>query len=243
MDESLVFFKENGYLVIPNALAPAEVEQINRAIDADREQYAQLWPDRGQGGRFQSVSVLLTTTAFDCTIRHPSILPALEALMGDKLCFEELSVMVREALDEEPPPAAWHRDTGHWPAHALALRHISAVYYLTDVDDSTHCFAVVPEDVQSKRKSPTERDGAGGIDLYGKAGTAILFNAASVHAGVVRQSERERRTIHVYYGHRSQIPLSNHTIVPRRLLEAAHEAERLFYSRPNLSTQLMLNNF
>ncbi len=242
-DEQVGFFRENGYAVIPAALSEVEVSRLNQAIDADREQYPQLWAQRGEGGRSQSVGVLLTSKAFDCTIRNPSILPLLEALMGEDLCFEELSVMVRGPLDEEPPPVGWHRDIGHWAEHPLALRNISAVYYLTDVDENSHCFAVVPEGVETKREAPTDRDGARGMGLYGRAGTAILFNAGSVHAGVVRRTQRERRTVHIYYGHRSQPPLSNHTVFPQRLLEAEDEKARLFYSRPNLITQLICDNF
>jgi ectoine hydroxylase-related dioxygenase (phytanoyl-CoA dioxygenase family) len=243
MDEQIAFLKKNGYVVIPAALSATEVVELNQALDIDRQKYPQLWPERGEGGRSQSVSVLLTSTAFDCTIRHPAVLPLLEALMGEELCFAELSVMVRAPLDQEPSPPVWHRDKENWPEHPLALHNISAVYYLTDVDASTHCFGVVPEGLEAKMASPTDRDGTNGVELYGRAGTVILFNAGSVHAGVVRRTVRDRRTIHIYYGHRSQPPLSNHTIFPRRLLEAKDEAIRLFYSRPNLMTQLMCDNF
>lgn len=151
--------------------------------------------------------------------------------------------MVREALDGEAPAAVWHRDTAHLPGHPLALRNISAVFYLTDVDEHTHCFAVVPEDAEAKRKLPADREGARGRELYGKAGTVILFNAGSCHAGVVKRSSRDRRTVHVYYGHRSQPFLSNFNIVPRRLSNHADPQLRSLFSRPNLNTALVQENF
>jgi ectoine hydroxylase-related dioxygenase (phytanoyl-CoA dioxygenase family) len=163
--------------------------------------------------------------------------------MGEELCFEEHSVMVRQALDAEPPAAVWHRDTGHLPGHPLALRNLSAVFYLTDVDESTHCFAVVPEGVEAKRALPADRDGTRGRELYGPAGTVILFNAGSCHAGVVKRTARERRTVHVYYGHRSQPFLSNFTVVPRRLGRHPDPALRALFARPNLNTALMERNF
>ena len=147
--------------------------------------------------------------------------------------------MVREPLADHPPAAGWHRDTAHWPKHPLALRNLSLVYYLTDVDSASHCFAVVPERVEAKRAEPGLPDPGRGVELHGRAGTAILFNAGSGHAGVVKRTERERRTIHIYYGHRSLPYLSNHTVVPRRLLNEDVD----FFGRPNLATQLALANF
>jgi len=243
MQADLNFFIENGYWVIPDALAENEVAALNEAIDVDRVEYPQLWQVRGEGGRQQSVAALLSSDAFDGAIRHPSIWPAVEEIMGAELCFEEFSIMVRQAYAGEPLAPSWHRDTAHWPEHAYCVKNLSVVYYLTDVDADSHCFAIVPESVEDKKSAPDQRDGDRGVEVYGKAGTAILFNAASCHAGVVKRSERERRTVHIYYGHRSQPILSNHTLCPRRLLESADSGERAFYSRPNLMTQLVRDNY
>ncbi|MEE3258235.1 MAG: phytanoyl-CoA dioxygenase family protein [Candidatus Latescibacterota bacterium] len=243
MQAEVEFFRANGYLVVPDVLSAVELTDLNRAIDIDREQYPQLWQNRREGGRYQSGSVLLSSKAFDATIRHPAILALVEELMGEELCFEELSVMIREPLAADPPEAGWHRDTDHWPEHPLALKNLSLVYYLTDVDAESHCFAVLPEGVEAKRANPGKPDPAQGVELYGRAGTAILFNAGSGHAGVVKRATRERRTIHIYYGHRSLPHLSNHTVVPRRLLEGGDQGSRRFYGRPNLATELALANF
>jgi ectoine hydroxylase-related dioxygenase (phytanoyl-CoA dioxygenase family) len=243
MEDRIEFFRQHGYCVLPQVLSGEELQLLNQAIDADRRQYLPLWMSRGEGGRFQSVSVLLTQPVFDCTLYHPAVLPLVRELMGEELCFEEHSVMVREALAGEVPTATWHRDTAHLPSHPLALRNLSAVYYLTDVDEHSHCFAVVPEDAEAKRKLPTDRDAARGRELYGAAGTAILFNAGSCHAGVVKPSSRDRRTVHVYYGHRSQPFLSNFNIVPRRLSDHHDPGLRSLFNRPNLNTALIQENF
>ena len=39
----------------------------------------------------------------------------------------------------------------------------------------------------------------GGVNIYGRAGTAVIFNNSSYHAGTVRQTPRPRRTLHVRY--------------------------------------------
>ena len=244
MEANLDFFRDNGYLVVADVLSPQELAGLNEAIDCDRQLYPPLWRGRKEGGRFQTVSSLLSSRAFDGTIRHAKILPLVEALMGPKLCFDEFSVMVRESLAGEPPEAGWHRDAAHWPEHPLALKNLSLIYYLTDVDAKNHCFAIMPEGVEAKRtEQPESIDPGRCVELYGRAGTAILFNAGSGHAGIVKTTEQERRTIHIYYGHSSQAALSNHTIVPRRLAQGGDESSRAFYGRPNLVTQLVLANF
>ena len=133
--------------------------------------------------------------------------------------------MVREPVLEAPPLGqdwhhkAWHRDGGrHVLSDPLLLWKAQVIFYLSDVDETTHCFSIVPESVSEKRALRAEPDlecGATvvrtrepaqplgesrGIDIYGKAGTAIVVNSANVHAGTVRQTPHERRTLHIYYG-------------------------------------------
>ena len=157
MREQLNFFRANGYCVVPEALSADELAVLNAAIDRDREQYPQLWQHRGEGGRYQSAALLLSSRAFDAVIRHPAVFGLVEELMGGELCFEELSAMVRQPHVQDPPQAVWHRDTGHWPDHPLALRNLSLVYYLTAVDAASHCFAVVPETVAQSAVSSLRR--------------------------------------------------------------------------------------
>ena len=66
------------------------------------------------------------------------------------------------------------------------------------------------------------------VELYSKAGTAIVFNAGSGYAGLVKKTQCERRTIHFYYGHRWLPPMSGHTVVPRRLVEGATKQRGTF---------------
>ena len=84
-----------------------------------------------------------------------------------------------------------------------------------------------------RRRSSPVCDGAGGRDLVGPAGTAVVFNAGSCHAGRPRRTARERRTVHIYYGHAGELPLSEHTIFPRRLIDHADAGVRRLFRRPN----------
>ncbi len=81
---------------------------MNEAVDRDRERTPRLWVDRG-GGRFQSVSILLDEPVFDTSITHSSTLPVARELVGDDLCFEEHSVMIREPVTGTSPTVKRNR--------------------------------------------------------------------------------------------------------------------------------------
>ena len=243
MEKQLEFFAKNGYLVIPEALSTGEVEKINRAIDRDLSENEEMW--RGdKAGRYQNVNSLLVQPELDITMRPPSLLPLMEVIMGRDLCAEEHSVMIRAANPAGPTECSWHRDgdrTGSPPYYTF---YLSVVFYLSDVDDTTHTFSVLPGSGQTQALHSLEELDLGEAEhLTGPAGTAILFNSVTFHAGNVRQSAVERRTIHIYCGRTSGPPLSNYTIFPRRLSAGADEATRKYYSRPNPITRLVTENF
>jgi lysophospholipase L1-like esterase len=277
-------FAARGVLTIPGALTAREVRALNAAIDRDRARHPEQWgrgavkPVGGAPHRFQSVAILKNSTDFDGVLRHPAVFPLITRLMGPDVTFDEVSVMVREGCPEPagtPSPTGgapiheqlWHRDGGHTageflPGHPLALRNLSLVLYLDDVDARGHAFSVVPESVAEKRAMlgeggtppvssirydpaappagaagavpPEEEEGVdpslrkvlGGSaeDCVGPAGTAVLMNTGCAHAGTVRGTPRQRRTIHVYYGHDTQPPISFFTGFPHRLLQAGDES-------------------
>lgn len=237
-DAAVAAFARDGFLVVPGALPADEVDAWNRTIDADMQRFPRLWRQRGEGGRSQSVHALLSCPELDVGIFHPSMLLLVERLVGGDVVCEEHSVMQRGPIEADPPDASWHRDTGHDVEHELAIRNLSLIYYLSDVDATTHCFAAVPESVEQKTtEEALSCDGTGAQDLLGPAGTAILFNAGSCHAGRLRVTDQRRRTVHIYYGHAANPPLSEHTIFPQRLVRHNDEAVRRLFRRPNEVTR------
>ena len=248
MKEQLKFFKENGYLVVPNALSIEEVQSINEAIDRDLVENSVMWIDRGQSGRCQNVHALLACPEMDVTMRPPTLLPLMNAIMGEDICAEEHSVMLRAPNPDGDTECRWHRDANRENRADAELpyytRYLSVVFYLTDVDDTTHTFSVLPGTAQSTELFPLEAyDLSAAQHLVGPAGTAILFNASTFHAGNVRQTTSERRTVHIYCGRTTDRYLSNHTIFPRRLWEGQDETTQRYYSRPNPITQLLIEQF
>ncbi len=235
-------FARDGYVVVPEALTAAEVSVCNAAIDRDLAENRALWQDRGNG-RLQSVWALFAQPDLDMTMRPPSLLPLMEGILDADICAEEHSVMIRGGSPEHTE-CVWHRDVrtvGEAPHYTNVL---SVVFYLTDVDETTHTFSVLPGTARSVELEPLEAQDLGAArHLTGPAGTAILFNAALFHAGAVRQTPQERRTIHIYCGRSSRPPMSNHTAFPRRLWEGKDEATRRYYARRNRITNLLLERF
>ena len=218
MEEQLEFFAEEGFIVVPEALSADEVRLINDIADRHLVEAAPLW--RGDpAGRNQALNILLAYPELDFTMRPPRLLPLMEAIMGPDICADEHSLMIRAANPSGPTECAWHRDGGAGGGEPpYYTRFLSVVFYLTDVDDTTHTFSVIPGSAQTDKPLELEAyDLATAQHLVSAAGTAILVNPYTFHAGNVRNTTVERRTIHLYCGRTTDGPLSNHTIFSPRL--------------------------
>ncbi len=163
--------------------------------------------------------------------------------MGDEVCFSEICFRHMGPYDGEPIPGMtswegpagrrWHRDGGE--------RFLRMVY-LTDVDETTHSFAISPESIDQELVDKEAQLERGGIrDLHGIAGTAILFNVSRLHTVTVRPTRLERKSLQVYYGHREGEFLSEQSYVPSRLWRDHPDEEvRGFYGVLNSKTREFL---
>ncbi|MBI4553303.1 MAG: hypothetical protein HY710_13655, partial [Candidatus Latescibacteria bacterium] len=96
-------------------------------------------------------------------------------------------------------------------------------------------FSISPESIHDTILEPAEQlVRAGSIDLHGPAGTAILFNLSVLHTATVRPTQHERKTLQVYYGHRSGPVLSHYSLVPTRFWRDHPDPDiRAFYGNLN----------
>ena len=152
--------------------------------------------------------------------------------MGGPVCFEELSVQVTPP-SSTAHPTGWHRDTTYWNEHPLHLDYPQMICYLTDVNEATHAFTISGEPAAGEilpQDAHLERGGT--TYFHGRAGTAILFNAATVHGATRRVTEDTRRILQVYWGHAARPNLSDVTLIPPRLWRDHPDAEvRRFYGK------------
>ncbi len=239
LEAQVQFFREHSFVVIPDLLSPAQVQAMNDAMDRDMAQNPFMWFTGGSP--HYNCNLLLNEAVFEESIRPPALLRLLERLMGGPVCFEELAVRHRVG-EAHAVSTDWHRDRAYWEEHPLHLDYPQIIYYLTDVDATTHCFSISPEPADGEILEPAAHLQRGGIyDFHGSAGTGILFNAATLHGVTLRATDKARRTIQVYYGHPDRAPLSNVTLMPPRLWRDHPDPEiRRFYGKFNRYTELVL---
>jgi len=204
LDELEAHFAEHSWVEVPNALSPAELEDLRAAIDADRKQFYYQWPLANlyakyeQGPCYQHTNMLLTSPgALDRTITHPAIFPLVRRLVGEDIVFEELHVTIREPLTAEaaeqiglddPERAVmqqdWHRDDTHLLEHPLLLKTLSLIFYLDDVSADGHTFSIVPEGIETKRGLPGVGTEEGEASWRGTELNPALEGTSHVPAGI-----------------------------------------------------------
>ena len=144
------FFKENGYISLGKILSDTEVEHFMFIVfDRDRTEVEKHWYPIGH---YQTVNcdALLTSPEFDNVIRHPIVMDCLHTLMGNPPCFSEVCIRHMAPYDGELN-RGWHRDgPRHWLEHPLRIGFMQLMLYLTDVDETTHCFSLSPESVEAE---------------------------------------------------------------------------------------------
>jgi ectoine hydroxylase-related dioxygenase (phytanoyl-CoA dioxygenase family) len=218
--ETYEFFKENGYAVLGKVLSDDEVARHEEAFDRNRKECQHLWfyqgHDTHQTGNMDTIT---SWPEVDDIVRHPGILPVVQELMGGEMSILEVSARHMDVHPGTPKiPQQWHRDTPHNTDHPLGVEYIQAMVYLTDVTEETHCFAISPQGLDDPVLDTEEQlKKAGGKPLYGPAGTAILFNASTLHAGTIRSSAVERKTVQTYFCHREKTLGKLDMVIPASL--------------------------
>ena len=243
-DSDREFFKRNGFIVRTDLITPQENAHFLELFDDDRRDHAYRWHRYGVH-QSANYDILVTTPAIDEAIRHPGILGAIEELMGGPTCFGEIGARYMGEYDGEYNQG-WHRDKPHWLEHPLRMDYIQSMVYLTDVDESTHCFSLSPEAIDDEiledKEAQLER--GGGVDIHGPGGTVCLFNVGVLHTATTRPTKAERKTLQTYYGHRDRDPLANDSIIPPMFWKDDPDPEtRAFYGKLNDVTRLYIKAF
>ena len=236
------FFRHYGFIVLDGLLTRDELREYVDLFHADRRKAPLRWALRGY--QYCACDALVTTPEFDRAIRHALILSAVEELMCGPVCFGELCARHMDPADR-PGMQRWHRDKPHWPEHPLRMDFIQLMLYLTDVDEDTHCFSISPESVDE----PILKDGleqlerGGAIDIHGPAGTVCLFNVSVLHTASICKTDRVRKSLQVYYGHRNRRYLANDSLIPPLFWNDPDPEVRAFYGNVNEITRMYLRGF
>ncbi len=238
------YFRRNGYIIRTDLLTDEEIQDFTTLFDTDREQYKFRWHPYGYH-QHANYDALVTTPAFDNVVRHPKILSAIEQLMGGPVCFGEIGARYM-APYKGTLHRSWHRDRPHWNDHPLRMDYIQLMLYLTDVHADTHCFSLSPESIHEPiLKDNDAQIKRGGItDIHGPAGTVCLFNVSVLHTATTRLTDKDRKTLQIYYGHRDRKYLANDSVIPPLFWRDHQDPEvRAFYGNLNEVTQIYMRAF
>jgi len=142
--------------------------------------------------------MLSRTGDLDFAIENPATLGPLRMLLGEKIAFEEFTVVIREPTDKPSDIKGFHRDMIRDYNRRMEIQYISLIYYLTDVSENDHCFSIVPETHNRLVDMKPEEVKAGDeVDITGRAGTAIIFHGRCIHSGKLKPHSQQRRTLHL----------------------------------------------
>lgn len=193
-------FDVTGYLAIPDALSPEEVEACLEAAERVHARYPQdQW--RQLGNTFELES------AFENLIDHPSVLPKARALFGDRFILQSSwCTMVPAGFKG----GGFHQDgSSSYEFRRLAtptpLVQLRVGYFLTDQSqEGVGNLEMIPGSHNASLPLPAE-SGSGDNRLpiteviCGKAGTALLFHQGVWHRGGPNRRDYNRVIIHMVY--------------------------------------------
>jgi ectoine hydroxylase-related dioxygenase (phytanoyl-CoA dioxygenase family) len=219
LNEMAAEFERNGFLCVERALNDEQIASFNAAVDRHRRAFPDDWLELSDSF-CEGTNVLPHTADFDEAIENPKTLEILRAIIGETITFEEFAIMLRNPTANLKEVKGWHRDIVREFDRRMEIDAISIMFYLTDVSDTDHCFAIIPEshnrlvDVNPRDVPPDA-----GVDVTGPAGTAVIFHARAIHNARLKQNSTQRRTLQAYYSHWRDQRTNEWTEIPPRLYQ------------------------
>lgn len=200
-------FDLQGFLVVEDALSPAQVAVLNQLID---EQVRLNHESEKPWSRFDGL--LSWGKPFQNLIDHPRLMPYLLELLGQDLRLDHEYMHIIRQPGTGPIGTFLHGGgTPYDPCQYYLFKHgrmyngLTAVaYHLTDVAAGDGGFGCIPGSHKSNFPVPQVLDNldqphACIQEIPGKAGTAILFTEALTHTTLYWQRAYERRTLFYKY--------------------------------------------
>jgi ectoine hydroxylase-related dioxygenase (phytanoyl-CoA dioxygenase family) len=225
-EEQLEFFKENGYLHVPEVFSAEETDELAGDLDHLIQEWsfeaawtgpwreAYLEPELVGTVKLSALHDLqLYSAAWARAIVHPRVADALITLLGPDVEFHHTTMHVKPP--ERGAPFPMHQDFPFYP-HADD-RYVDVLLHL---DDTSHENGEIRFLAGSHKGGPLEHivQDAGGqpchpylpTDVYqledtvavpARRGDVICFSINTVHGSYMNRTDRPRRLVRMGYRH------------------------------------------
>ncbi len=263
LDAAYAFFAEYGFVVLRDCLKQTELDFLNAFYDTTQASMPERWglegrrkPHHRNQGLIYS-QPLLDHPELDGYTRHPSSFPLVAKILGGAEHARMSEFNFREApLNSGKGTMNFHHDnvvsnrlirTPYLPCD-----WVCAIHYLTDVQQDTPSFCVVP----GSQRFETLREAYEAlgdeyveVPIYGVAGTCVIYDTGIYHTRYDGDGVQMRRTWHQYYARggwlRSALPttdryirpptppLTDWNLFPERLVMSDDPETRMFFSHWN----------
>ena len=192
LEREVAFFLKWGYLVVENALTPAQLEDLRNALD---ETFDRL--------KTQFTGELLEQDErFGFLIDNPPVLTRIKAILGN--CVQLHSATSRVTQPGEPDQN-WHRD-GPWPMDPNGTPYgslpgqINCGYYLDEITMENGPIVIVPGSQRALFKPPEGHPRFPDEKyILVQPGQVVLFDGWIYHRGAANKSQQRRRVCLMCY--------------------------------------------
>jgi ectoine hydroxylase len=217
-------FERDGFVIVPGALRPTELQRLEAAVD-------RVWEaEAGSAGAFHRLAFAGLDEAFLELVDHPGCLPLVSAVLGSNIYVYHCHLDVNPPEECAEPRWRWHQDGGRQNVELESPRprlSVKVAYFLTDVPTTEHgALRVVPGshvlDTLSRDREPS-----GAVPVLVEAGSAVIFDRRLWHARGDNVSDRTRKVLFYGYTHRWIRPRDELALDPDRLADLTPRRRQL----------------
>ena len=238
-------FERDGFLLVPDALSPTELDRLTALVDdLGQRRASEVEP----GGRLHLRDFLHDDPMFMDLLDWPTTFPKIWGILGWHIQLYLSHVDITAPWKKEQPlpkRLGWHQDSGRVnqemegdPRPRLSVK---VGYFLSDVSvPGRGNFCVVPGSHHRNRlEGPEDADPTDAMPVCVAPGTAVLFDRRLWHAPSPNTSTVTRKAVFYGYSYRWLRPRDNlriedypdcHDPIRRQLLGASRDGHG--YSSP-----------
>lgn len=196
-EQKVLELKVYGFTIVEGVLSAEEVEEMRAFLEQAEKEIGVEMLHRGTAGHIANI-VTLDPIFFKC-VDHPKVLPYIEAIMGKDIILGSLNSRIVRPGDgnqelHSDVPIELHRYGVEPPVM------MNTVWPLVDYTEHNGATRVVPGTHQSHLKEPPKGfDVKYEIQALVPAGSVIIFNGQTWHAGGANVSDEHRYAMFGHY--------------------------------------------